>query len=59
MNIARSVADVVSPRSIDGFALGPHPAVVVEVQGVTRGPNNVFRLRSGDHRVLFCTHGGQ
>ena len=42
---------------IDGLATDPHPASVVKVQGVMHGGNRVFRLRSGDYRVLFCPHG--
>ena len=42
---------------IDGLAHDPHPAGVVKVQGVMHGEHSVFRLRSGDYRVLFCPHG--
>ena len=42
---------------IDGLALDPHPAGVVKVQGVMHREHSVFRLRSGDYRVLFCQHG--
>ena len=42
---------------IDGLALDPHPAGVVKVQGVMHGEHSVFRLRSGDYRILFCLHG--
>lgn len=42
---------------IDGLAQDPHPAGVVKVQGVMHGEHRVFRLRSGDYRVLFCPHG--
>ena len=42
---------------VDGLARDPHPAGVVKVQGVMNGKHSVFRLRSGDYRVLFCPHG--
>ena len=42
---------------IDGLACDSLPAGVVKVQGVTHGGNSVFRLRSGDYRVLFCLNG--
>lgn len=42
---------------IDGLAHDPHPAGVIKVQGVKHRKYRVFRLRSGDYRVLFCQHG--
>ena len=42
---------------IDGLRLDPHPAGVVKIQG-TGMRRSVFRLRSGDYRVLFCLQGG-
>ena len=42
---------------IDSLARDPHPPGVVKVQGAMHLERNVFRLRSGDYRVLFCLHG--
>lgn len=43
---------------IDVLASEPHPAGVVKVQGVMDTRRSVFRLRSGDYRVLFCVQNG-
>lgn len=43
---------------IYSLTVDPHPAGVAKVHGAIHTRNSVFRLRSGDYRVLFCLQGG-
>ena len=41
---------------IDGLTVDPHAPGVVKIKGA-KLPRSVFRVRSGDYRVLFCYQG--
>jgi mRNA interferase RelE/StbE len=40
-------------NKINGLAAQPHPANCKVVQGMTDGEDQVYRIRSGDYRVLY------
>lgn len=37
----------------------PHPAGCKKVQGVTDGEDSVWRIRSGDYRILYVVRAGE
>lgn len=41
---------------INALASNPHPNGCKLVQGMTDGEDRVYRIRSGDYRVLFAVH---
>ncbi len=44
---------------IESLAKDPHPQGVKQVQNVTDGGNAVYRIRSGDYRILYSVRDGQ
>ena len=46
-------------RKIESLAGNPHPKGVKPVQGSTDGDNPIYRLRSGDYRILYCVRDAQ
>ncbi len=44
---------------IESLAKDPRPQGSKRVQNVTDGSNPVYRVRSGDYRILYCIRDGQ
>jgi mRNA-degrading endonuclease RelE of RelBE toxin-antitoxin system len=44
-------------NKIQQLAAGPHPATAKVVQGMQDGGDTVYRIRSGDYRILYCVRG--
>lgn len=42
---------------IQQLAAEPHPATAKIVQGMAEGAERVYRIRSGDYRILYCVRG--
>ena len=42
---------------INDLMLDPYPVGSVRMQGVMNGTQHVFRVRSGDYRILYCQNG--
>lgn len=42
---------------IQQLAANPHPATAKVVQGMADGAERVYRIRSGDYRILYCVRG--
>jgi mRNA-degrading endonuclease RelE of RelBE toxin-antitoxin system len=42
---------------IQQLAADPHPPTAKVVQGMVNGEERVFRIRSGDYRILYCVRG--
>jgi mRNA interferase RelE/StbE len=41
-------------RKIESLAADPHPPGCKKLDGVTSGADSVYRVRSGDYRVLYA-----
>jgi mRNA interferase RelE/StbE len=39
------------------LAANPHPATAKVVQGMVDGEERVYRIRSGDYRIIYCVRG--
>lgn len=44
-------------NKIKQLAFDPYPKTCKVVQGMTDGEERVYRIRSGDYRVLYCVRG--
>jgi mRNA interferase RelE/StbE len=44
-------------RKIDALALNPYPQGCKKLKGVTDGDDAIYRIRSGDYRVLYVVKG--
>lgn len=60
----RAIEGISSPKirkqivhKIETLATNPHPQGSCKVQGMADGPREVFRIRQGDHRVLYSVDG--
>ncbi len=44
-------------RKIEMLAVGPTPPTCKQLHGVMDGENPVYRIRSGDYRILYSVRG--
>ncbi len=42
---------------IQQLAANPHPTTAKIVQGMADGAERIYRIRSGDYRILYCVRG--
>jgi mRNA interferase RelE/StbE len=44
-------------RHVEGLARDPHPPTAKLIRGMKDGEERVYRVRSGDYRILYCVRG--
>ena len=44
-------------KHVEDLANEPHPPTATMIQGMRDGEERVYRIRSGDHRILYAVRG--